>query len=177
MSVTIKCLSLWQPWATLMAIGAKRIETRSWGTRYRGWVAIHAAKHWSGELRDMCAQQPFLSALGRIDLMFRPLDRRPGVYSRQLPDGSHQSFHLGEIIALVHLIDCVACTAANCPDDSEACFGDYTPGRFQWRTDRVINLGDAAIVASGQRGLFTLQLDIELRLLRRIDAFESEAAR
>jgi len=29
MSVTIKCLSLWQPWATLMAIGAKRIETRS----------------------------------------------------------------------------------------------------------------------------------------------------
>lgn len=29
-------ISLWQPWATLMAIGAKTIETRSWSTRHRG---------------------------------------------------------------------------------------------------------------------------------------------
>lgn len=28
----MKLLSLWEPWATLMAIGAKRIETRSWQT-------------------------------------------------------------------------------------------------------------------------------------------------
>lgn len=29
-------LSLTQPWATLVAIGAKKIETRSWTTTYRG---------------------------------------------------------------------------------------------------------------------------------------------
>lgn len=34
----MKALSLTQPWATLMAIGAKRIETRSWGAAYRGGV-------------------------------------------------------------------------------------------------------------------------------------------
>ena len=38
----IKLISLWEPWATLMAIGAKRIETRSWRTPYRGWLAIQA---------------------------------------------------------------------------------------------------------------------------------------
>jgi hypothetical protein len=38
----MKGLTLTQPWATLVAIGAKRIETRSWPTRYRGLLAIHA---------------------------------------------------------------------------------------------------------------------------------------
>lgn len=41
-------LTLWQPWASLIAIGAKWIETRSWSTRYRGPLAIHAAKTTEG---------------------------------------------------------------------------------------------------------------------------------
>lgn len=40
----MNALTLMQPWATLVAIGAKRIETRSWATRYRGPSAIHAAR-------------------------------------------------------------------------------------------------------------------------------------
>jgi hypothetical protein len=40
----MKALTLTQPWATLVAIGAKTIETRSWPTSYRGPLAIHAAK-------------------------------------------------------------------------------------------------------------------------------------
>lgn len=40
----MKCISLWQPWATLLAIGAKRFETRSWRCGHRGPLAIHAAK-------------------------------------------------------------------------------------------------------------------------------------
>lgn len=40
----MKALSLWQPWATLIANGAKQIETRSWSTSYRGPILIHAAK-------------------------------------------------------------------------------------------------------------------------------------
>ena len=39
-----KALSLWQPWATAIALGFKRIETRSWYTPYRGPLLIHAAK-------------------------------------------------------------------------------------------------------------------------------------
>lgn len=39
----MKALTIWQPWASLIACGAKRYETRSWPTKYRGPIAIHAA--------------------------------------------------------------------------------------------------------------------------------------
>ena len=38
----MKALTLIQPWATLIADGRKTIETRSWGSLYRGPLAIHA---------------------------------------------------------------------------------------------------------------------------------------
>jgi len=38
------CLSVQQPWAWAIAAGIKRIENRSWETRYRGPLAIHAGK-------------------------------------------------------------------------------------------------------------------------------------
>jgi activating signal cointegrator 1 len=40
----MKALTLYEPWATLVARGEKRIETRSWKTNYRGPLAIHASK-------------------------------------------------------------------------------------------------------------------------------------
>lgn len=40
----MKALSLWQPWASLIAVGHKTIETRSWTTSYRGPLAITATK-------------------------------------------------------------------------------------------------------------------------------------
>lgn len=38
----MKALTLHQPWATLVALGIKTVETRSWYTPYRGPLAIHA---------------------------------------------------------------------------------------------------------------------------------------
>ncbi|HVT78326.1 MAG TPA: ASCH domain-containing protein [Acidimicrobiales bacterium] len=40
----MKALTLHEPWATDVAEGRKRIETRGWSTRYRGPLAIHAAR-------------------------------------------------------------------------------------------------------------------------------------
>ncbi len=40
----MKALTLTQPWASLMALGVKRIETRSWYTSYRGEVVIHSGQ-------------------------------------------------------------------------------------------------------------------------------------
>lgn len=39
----MKALTLWQPWASLVALGEKKIETRTWSTTYRGTLAIHAS--------------------------------------------------------------------------------------------------------------------------------------
>src|SRR5580765_8422282 len=56
---SMKILSLHQPWASLVAIGAKRYETRSWKTDYRGPIAIHAAKKWDATLCRLCHGEPF----------------------------------------------------------------------------------------------------------------------
>ncbi len=42
MSIEYRVLTLRQPWASLVALGIKSIETRSWYTPYRGPLAIHA---------------------------------------------------------------------------------------------------------------------------------------
>jgi hypothetical protein len=40
----VYALSLKQPWAALLASGKKSIEIRSWSTRVRGRILIHAAR-------------------------------------------------------------------------------------------------------------------------------------
>lgn len=40
----MRALTLHQPWASFVACGAKQIETRSWPTKHRGPIAIHAGK-------------------------------------------------------------------------------------------------------------------------------------
>lgn len=41
---TLKCLTICQPYASMIASGEKRIENRTWGTSHRGILAIHAGK-------------------------------------------------------------------------------------------------------------------------------------
>ncbi len=65
----MKTLTLTQPWAQLIAIGAKRIETRSWGTKYRGPIAIHAAKGFPKWARETCLRSPFIEALNRANYL------------------------------------------------------------------------------------------------------------
>ena len=40
----MKVLTIKQPWATLIMQGNKRFEFRSWQTKYRGELLIHAGK-------------------------------------------------------------------------------------------------------------------------------------
>lgn len=40
----MKALSIRQPWAHLIIKGIKRIENRTWNTRYRGPILIHASQ-------------------------------------------------------------------------------------------------------------------------------------
>ena len=40
----MRAVSLWQPWASLIADGRKKVETRHWPMHYRGPLAIHATQ-------------------------------------------------------------------------------------------------------------------------------------
>lgn len=44
----LKAISLWEPWATLIALGLKTIETRTWSTSHRGPLLICASKRTDG---------------------------------------------------------------------------------------------------------------------------------
>lgn len=52
----MRALSIRQPWAELILGGRKTIETRTWRTSRRGWIAIHAG--WIVD-EDICALYGF----------------------------------------------------------------------------------------------------------------------
>src|SRR3546814_13394014 len=64
----MRTISLYQPWASAMALGLKKIETR--GTRIlgRGPTAIHGAKKWDEDLEYEAADfSRLFYAPGRIE--------------------------------------------------------------------------------------------------------------
>lgn len=64
----MKALSIRQPWASLIMAGVKPVENRTWPSKYRGRLAIHAAKAWDNEGEKFILDQEefFQNALGRI---------------------------------------------------------------------------------------------------------------
>ena len=148
--VTIKALSLWQPWSSLMAIGAKKIETRSWSTPYRGLIAIHAAKRFQEMERLLLGQTRFFNAL--------TADREPGdvIATAELAD----SLPLGCFVAVGRLNHCISTThgAMFIPPktDDEFWFGDYSEDRFMWVFNEIWKLS-APVYSRGQQGLWTLE--------------------
>ncbi len=145
----MKCISLWQPWATLFVTGAKKIETRSWATRYKGWIAIHAAKKWDAELRGICYQPPFLEAIYKGD---RELFKSKTV---------DQLLPFGAIIGAVKLDSSfqVDVMRSNVPEGDELHFGDYTPGRYMWKASDFIELSEP-IAYKGSQGMFDIPNEI-----------------
>ena len=59
----MKAINIHQPWASVIAFGEKRFETRSWKTDYRGPLLIHASRTLSPIERSNCGTNPFQSAL------------------------------------------------------------------------------------------------------------------
>ena len=66
----MKVLSLLQPWATLVVMGIKQIETRSWSTAHRGTLLIHASKGRAGEI--FVHGQPFKKHIPDFTITYKP---------------------------------------------------------------------------------------------------------
>ena len=138
----MKALTVMQPWATLVALGAKRIETRSWSTSYRGPLAIHASGRISREAAVICREPPFREALAA------------GGYGEESGSaGNPFRLPLGAVIAIALLVYVQRITRAHAPAEPERSFGDYTPGRFAWLLDHVRRLPEP-VAAKGALGLW-----------------------
>lgn len=139
---TLKCLSLTQPYASLVMIGAKRIETRSWRTSYRGILGIHAAKGFPKWAREICTQEPFKRTL--IAAGFRSIADLP----------------LGCLLGTVQLVDCVPVEYVRPTISSEEyAFGDYSDHRFAWRLEDV-RIFPEPISVRGSLGLWNFDMSL-----------------
>jgi hypothetical protein len=132
----VKALSLWQPWATLIALGHKRFETRHWPTSYRGPLAIHAAKR-----RMTDEEHSYL-----LDL----------IYWEEIALPDPDEFPLGVIVATATLVGVHHIGVSVSPDDQtelELEVGNWEAGRFAWELAGVRPLAQP-IPARGAQGLW-----------------------
>lgn len=139
MTTPVRALTLIQPWATAIAVGAKRIETRSWSTSYRGNLLIHAGK-------APVYHDP------RLDDV---LDIR-GINLEPMPQGF--------IVAVAYLVDVVRVDRLGILTSLERELGDFSPGRYGWCLRSVRRLAKP-IPARGAQGLWTPSPDLAYRAL------------
>lgn len=145
----MKAISLWQPWASAIAVGLKQNETRHWPTPYRGPLAIHAAQKHDRSLArffaSMMSQGPMIEGFQKAKLYSYAL----------LPRGA--------IVAVAELFACLptdqfrtqtaGADSFTIISEIEAMLGDYTPGRFAWRLCSVRPLKQPYPFA-GHQGFF-----------------------
>jgi hypothetical protein len=122
----MKAITLWQPWASAIATGLKHFETRSWGTTYRGQLAIHAARR-------------------KIDEAGVELARRHGL--AELP--------LGAVVAVGELEDCIPMSDGliDAIGEVERDLGDWRIGRWAWKLGKVRVFPDP-IAMRGWQGMW-----------------------
>ncbi len=172
----MRALTVWQPHAYLIGLGVKLFETRSWRTKYRGLLAIHAAKIQAGGrdldglVEDVGAHSPRWT---------KPYDRHlPGDWNEYYGNMNH-----GGIEALVVLQRCepgpkaeewlrvmrdsMGAGGAWHRFNEAASFGDFTEGRWAWhlRLELTVN-GNRCGVIRGQRGLWRVPGKVEEELLK-----------
>ena len=136
----MKVLSLTEPWATLIYIGKKKVETRSFKTNYRGELYIHAS---STKIPKNCSCE-VLEFVEDVPL------------------------HYSHIICKCRLVDCIHMTEEFIEDMkknhyTEYLCGDYQVGRYAWIMDDIEILQEE-ITAKGHLGIWNYEEKIEIRL-------------
>lgn len=183
----MKALTIRQPWASLIAHGVKTIETRSWSTKYRGPLAIHAGRarppvidfgRWSVPpvVDALCewGQEGERPLLRRIDMPLGAVvttctlaDVVPMVAPGHVPPVNVATGEGRSI--LIHPDGSL--WGNHCPDTTvfdwqdltdQLPFGDFTPGRWAYLLDRIEPVDP--IPCRGKQGLWTLPSDIEEKL-------------
>jgi activating signal cointegrator 1 len=135
----VKAISLWQPWASLIAAGVKEVETRHWFTPYRGPIAIHAAKR----LESDCGEELDELCLEEFGCHWRT----------SLPRGAIVA--TAELVACERMFEKVYPTIGGYPSAREFICGNWQQGRFAWLLNAVKPL-KPPVPYRGMQGLFDI---------------------
>ncbi len=131
----MKVLSIKEPFASLVLLGIKKIETRSWKTKYRGEIYIHASLTRSA-IKDKKREERLFSLL-------------PNNYN----------FKYGKIICKAYLKDCIYMDEKFIDnikkDKTEYLCGHYKIGRYAWVLDDVKLVKE--VPAKGRLGIWNFE--------------------
>lgn len=123
----MRALTLTEPWATLMMLGEKRIETRSWPLpRFMigQECVIHSAKGFPKWAQEVCKEEPFYSSLRPLgNYVYPELNRGKGLCVVKFLGCRRTEDVRGQISA------------------KELAFGDYGDGRYALMTEFVERWG------------------------------------
>lgn len=163
----MKALTILEPWASAIAHGIKRIETRSWETKYRGPIAIHAG------MSNQFIKHPTAEAkMAILQLASENYKREQskGIVVKEL----HEFVNTGHVIAIADLVDCTKMVDISYMDKkyasievktgatlangqvvpmSEVDLGNYEIGRYAWILENV-RLLIKPVAVKGQQGLW-----------------------
>lgn len=136
----MKVISLTEPFATLIMEKKKKIETRSWNTKYRGEIYIHAS----------------MTNISKCDLENKEL----------MALVANKKFNFGHIICKCRLVDTIKMTEEFIKDIEknnyqEYICGIYEVGRYAWILEDIEPLA-FPIPAKGQLGIWNYYNEIEI---------------
>lgn len=125
----MKAITIHQPWCTLLALGVKTFETRSWSTHYRGSIALHA-----GSVR-----LPYY-AFNELDGLLRELridlDALP--YGAVIATATLREVYPADVVKLT---------------TRERLLGHFSQDRYAWSFADIVRL-DPPVPAKGARLLW-----------------------
>jgi hypothetical protein len=126
--MTWKAISIHQPHASLIAMGRQHFIVRAYKTDFRGWVMIHASKHFRDP--EKCSREPYLGV----------------IQAEGLPTSA--------VIAVARITECWTADfiTEKCKDDPEL-FCEWKPNYWGWKVEDVTAFDP--IHAVGRQGLWT----------------------
>jgi len=143
----MRALTIRQPWATFLAVGVKAMETRSFNTKVRGPVALHAGAGWPCRVGEWLQVGPYWVERDKSGLLLRE-------DSLSLP----YRMPMGSVLAIGDLFATSSTTnPEHCPDDVERSLGDHSPGRFAWSFTSISRLPEP-IPAKGMLGFWNWEM-------------------
>lgn len=156
----MKAISLWQPWASAIALDLKHFETRGWRPPEKlvgQLLAIHAAKR-----KDETGVWRWMQHNLNIQPGQTPEDFDPAALD-QVADSFH-ALPFGAIVCIVR-VEAVF-QVSHRPSvlkhigENEEKWGDYGEGRYYWQLKLIYKL-DQAIPCVGRQGIFDWQIPDE----------------
>jgi hypothetical protein len=140
----MKAITIHNPFASAIAEGVKRFETRTWPTKYRGVRLIHASR------KDTRKEYP---------QAWNSHDR----YCGAPPP-------LGAIVATALLVGCYRMNDEMIwlQGPTEKSFGNWAEGNYAWKLSNVVKLRNP-ILCKGRQGLWVPSMEVVKQVSEQVD--------